>query len=169
MKSIRNTLIIHGSWLGLGWPLAMVLSMLILIHPAWAEEKAAAEAPADSSMGLTGGQDGTVFKSLTIEGENRVKITFDRPELSIDLDPSQAPGLTWGSSMDVLNRTVWNLTTPLLATSSHLRSPYQIRPWLTAFETGPVARFNSDLQSVHRWKMLVVDSRGREVVQFEGK
>jgi hypothetical protein len=147
----------------------LALALLFCIRPALAEETPATEAPADSDMALSGGQEGTVFKSLTIEGENRVKITFDRPELSIDLDPSQAPGLTWGSSMDVLNRTVPDLTSPLLATSSHLRSPYQIRPWLAAYETGPVARFNSDLESVHSWKLLVVDSRGQEVVQFEGK
>jgi hypothetical protein len=120
-------------------------------------------------MALSGGQAGTVFKSLTIEGENRVQITFERPELVIDLDPSVAPGLTWGSSMDVLNRTVPDLTTPLLETSSHLRTPYRIRPWLAAYQTGPVASFISDLNSVHRWNLLVVDSRGREVVQFEGK
>ena len=106
MKSIKNIRIIPGTGCGLGWPLALALSLMIFIRPAWADETAATDASADSSMALSGGQEGTVFKSLTIEGENRVKITFDRPELSIDLDPSQAPGLTWGSSMDVLNRTV---------------------------------------------------------------
>ena len=153
--------------IGFGWTLAMALSLFA--GPTPAVETDSGEAPADSSMALSGGQDGTVFKSLTIEGENRVQITFERPELVIDLDPSVAPGLTWGSSMDVLNRTVPDLTTPLLKTSSHLRSPFQIRPWLAAYKTGPVASFTSDLKSVHRWNLLVVDSRGREVVQFEGK
>jgi hypothetical protein len=152
-----------------GWTLAPALVFLSCLGPALAEENGASPAEADTSMALSGDQEGTVFKSLTIEGENRVQITFDRPELDIDLDPSQAPGLTWGSSMDVLNRTVPDLNTPLLNTSAHFRSPYRIRPWITAFETGPVATFNSDLESVHRWTLLVVDSRGREVVQFEGK
>jgi len=141
-----------------------ILALLMFTSSAMA-----VEAPSDSSMSLSGGQEGTVFKSLTIEGENRVQITFERPELVIDLDPSVAPGLTWGSSIDVLNRTVPDLTTPLLGTSSHLRSPYMVRPWLAAYQTGPVAVFTSDLESVHRWNLLVVDSRGREVVQFEGK
>ncbi len=143
---------------------AVALALVIVTSPALA-----VEAPADSNLSLSGGQEGTVFKSLTIEGENRVQIKFERPELVVDLDPSVAPGLTWGSSMDVLNRTVPNLTMPLLATSSHLRSPYRIRPWLAAYQTGPVASFTTDLKSVQSWTLLVVDSRGQEVVQFAGK
>ena len=153
----------------LGWTLAPALIFVCCLGPALADETGASTAEADTSMALSSDQEGTVFRSLTIEGENRVQITFDRPELDIDLDPSQAPGLTWGSSMDVLNRTVPDLNTPLLKTSAQFRSPYRIRPWVTAFETGPVATFNSDLESVHRWTLLVVDSRGREVIQFEGK
>ena len=153
----------------IGFGSTLTVALALFAGPVPAVETNSGEAPADSNMALTGGQAGTVFKSLTIEGENRVQITFERPELIIDLDPSLAPGLTWGSSMDVLNRTVPDLTTPLLETSSHLRSPYRIRPWLAAYQTGPVARFTSDLKSVHRWNLLVVDSRGREVVQFEGK
>jgi hypothetical protein len=149
--------------------MTLVLALTFTAGTVGAGVASTAEAPADTSMGLAGGQEGTVFKSLTIEGENRVRISFERPELVIDLDPSQAPGLTWGSSMDVLNRTVPDLTTPLLKTSTALRSPYLIRPWLTAYRTGPVATFTSDLKSVHRWTLLVVDSRGREVVQFQGK
>ena len=164
-----NTRAIYRPATGFGSTLAMTLALVMFTSPAPAVETNSGKAPADSSMSLTGGQAGTVFKSLTIEGENRVQITFERPELIIDLDPSVAPGLTWGSSMDVLNRTVPDLTTPLLETSSHLRSPYQIRPWLTDYQPGPVASFTSDLENVHRWSLLVVDSRGREVVQFEGK
>jgi hypothetical protein len=158
---------IYRPAIGFGSTLAMALALFA--GPILAAETDSGEASADSSMALSGSQDGTVFKSLTIEGENRVQITFERPELVIDLDPSVAPGLTWGSSMDVLNRTVPDLTTPLLETSSHLRSPYRIRPWLAVYKTGSVASFTSDLKSVHSWNLLVVDSRGREVVQFEGK
>jgi hypothetical protein len=148
---------------------ALALAMMLAAGSVQASATAPAAAAADTSMGLAGGQEGTVFKSLTIEGENKVRISFERPELVVDLDPSLAPGLTWGSSMDVLNRTVPDLTGPLLATSASMRSPYHVRPWLEAYRTGPVARFNADLQSVHRWTLLVVDSQGREVVQFEGR
>jgi hypothetical protein len=152
-----------------GWLLVPAVALICFQNPAVADESATSKADADTSMALSGDQEGTVFKSLTIEGENKVQITFDRPELAIDLDPSLAPGLTWGSSMDVLNRTIPDLNSPLLKTSGSFRSPYVIQPYVTAFETGPVATFHSDLESVHRWTLLVVDSRGREVVQFEGK
>jgi hypothetical protein len=169
MDSIVKNSTSHRNDRGIGWPLTIFLLLVFLASASLAEETTVPEAPADSTMALTGGQEGTVFKSLTIEGENRVQISFDRPELAVEIDPSQAPGLTWGSSLDVLNRTVPDLTTPLLAASSHLRSPYQVRPWLAAYETGPVARFTSDLEGVHRWTLLVVDSRGREIIQFTGK
>lgn len=147
----------------------LIMALALLVGPVLAADTAPESTPADPDLTLSGSEDGTVFKSLTIEGENRVQITFERPELVVDLDPSLAPGLTWGTSMDVLNRTVPNLTDPLLATSSHLRSPYMVRPWLTAYHTGPVASFSTDLNGVQRWSLLVVDSRGQEVVQFEGK
>jgi hypothetical protein len=127
------------------------------------------EAAADSSLSLEGNRDGTVFRSLTIEGENRVQIEFARPELAVDLDPATAPGLTWGTPMDVLNRTVPDLTGPLLDTSSNLRAPYGVSPWLSAYRTGPVARFHFDMKDVDRWNLQVVDSRGTEVARFQGK
>lgn len=144
-------------------------ALLFAVATGRAEEPDTAQAAADSSMSLSGGQEGTVFKSLTIEGENRVKITFGRPDLSLDIDPSLAPGLTWGNSLDVLNRTIPDLDTPLLESSSSFRSPHQVRPWLAAYETGPVATFEFDLERVHHWTLLVVDSRGEEVAQFQGK
>lgn len=147
--------------------LALVLLLLGAALPSLASETAGA-AP-DSTMSLEGKSDGTVFRSLTVEGENRVKIRFERPNLAVDLDPSTAPGLTWGSPMDVLNRTVPDLTGPLLATSKTMPSPYGPRPWMTAYRTGPVAEFTFDMKDVHRWAMLVVDSRGTEVARFEGK
>lgn len=144
---------------------AVVLALLVSLAAA----PAAAEAPADSSMALAGDQESTVFKSLTVEGENRVRITFERPELAIELDPAEAPGLTWGGPLDALNRTVPDLEAELLASSSRARSPHEPRPWLAAYETGPVAGFNFDMKNVHRWNLLIVDSRGTEVAGFEGK
>jgi hypothetical protein len=130
---------------------------------------AAAQAPADSTLTLEGGRDGTVFRSLTVEGENRIRIEFARPELAVELDPASAPGLSWGSSRDVLDRTVPDLVGPFLAASADVPSPYTPRPWLAAFAEGPVATFYTDLKGVENWKLLVVDSRGAEVVEFAGK
>ena len=130
---------------------------------------AAAQAPADSTLTLQGDREGTVFRSLTVEGENRIQIEFDRPELTVDLDPASAPGLAWGGSRDILDRTVPDLVNPFLVTSAHAPSPYSPRPWLAAYADGPVATFTTDLTGVQDWKLLVVDSRGTEVVDFSGK
>src|SRR5262249_26877882 len=66
-----------------------------------AAQKEAPGSP-DSAYTLKGGSEGTVFKSLTVEGEDRIRFDIERPELQIDLDPSKAPGLDWGSARDVL-------------------------------------------------------------------
>mgnify|MGYP001815664815 CR=1 FL=1 len=145
---------------------ALAAAVLAFAGPAFA---AADEAAADSTMVLEGEQEGTVFRSLTIEGENRIRIDFERPELLVELDPASAPGLTWGSSRDVLDRTVPDLVTPYLASSAAIPSPYTPRPWLTVYASGPVANFATDLQGVETWTLQVVDSRGAEVVQFAGK
>src|SRR6266576_5627949 len=99
---------------------------------------ATAGARADSSMTLRAGQTGTDFKSMTIEGEDRVHVDFGRPELNLDLDPEDVPGLTRGTALDVLDRTVPDLSTPMITLSSQERSPYLGRPWLRQFATGSV-------------------------------
>ncbi len=129
---------------------------------------AASEAPADTSMTLHAGQSGTEFRSMTIEGEDRVHVDFGRPELNLDLDPEDVPGLTRGTALDVLDRTVPDLASPLVALSSQDRSPYTARPWLRQFATGSVARFRPAVRGVVRWKLLVADSRGQTVASFEG-
>ncbi len=67
---------------------------------------AAKGAEADSGMTLRGGQEGTVFRTLTIEGEDRVHVDFERPALDLDLDPTKVAGLDIGTARDVLDRTL---------------------------------------------------------------
>jgi len=134
---------------------------------ATAQKTPTATAPVDS-MTLRAGQSGTEFRSMTIEGEDRVHVDFGRPELNLDLDPEDVPGLTRGTALDVLDRTVPDLASPLVALSSQDRSPYLARPWLREFATGSVARFRPDVKGVVRWKLLVADSRGETVASFEG-
>jgi hypothetical protein len=117
---------------------------------------------------LKGGQEGTVFKSLTVEGEDRVHVEFERPELVLDLDPEKAPGLTWGSASDVLDRTRPDLAAPLLELSARTPSPYLARPWLSDFGTGAVARFSPNVDGVERWRLVVANSRGETVTTFTG-
>lgn len=137
--------------------------------PVAETSKPTAAAPSDSGTVLKGGQEGTAFKSLTVEGEDKIQIEFERPPLALDLDPTKAPGLDWGTAKDVLDRTVPDLTTPLLAVSAQEHSPYLGRPWLDRFQTGPVATFHPNLKEVERWTLLVADSRGKTVASFTGK
>jgi hypothetical protein len=133
-----------------------------------APKKAGAAASEDTSMTMHAGQSGTEFRSMTIEGEDRVHVDFGRPELNLDLDPEDVPGLTRGTALDVLDRTVPDLSSPLVALSAREHSPYIARPWLRQFATGSVARFRPAVKGVVRWKLLVADSRGQTVASFEG-
>ncbi len=128
-----------------------------------------AQAVEDSTMKLRGGEEGTVFKSLRIEGEDRIRIKFERPELILTLDPGTAPGLEWKSIHAVLDRDRLDFLTPFLARSAGVRRQYFARPWLDHLSTNGVARFRPALKGVDRWRLLVADSKGETVASFEGK
>ena len=128
-----------------------------------------ADAPADSGYTIKGGSERTDLKSLTVEGEDRVHVSIDRPILALNLNPETVTGLEFGSARDVLDRVPPDLTTAFLANSSDSRSPYPGRPWLRQFATGSVARFQPAVRGTERWKLTVADSRGQTVALFEGK
>ena len=123
----------------------------------------------DSTMTLRGGDEGTVFRTLTVEGEDRIHFDVERPTLRLELDPEKAPGLDWGSARDVLDRTSPDLIAPYLAESTRERSPYVAHPWLSHFASGAVARFRPEVKGVERWKLSVVSARGETVALFEGQ
>ncbi len=123
----------------------------------------------DSSMTLKGGTEGTEFRSMTVQGEDRVHLDFDRPPVAVDLDPEKVAGLDLGSARDVLNRTVPDLVTPLATLSSKERSPYTARPWLRQFASGSVAQFRPEVKGSERWKLLIADSHGQTVASFDGR
>ncbi len=123
----------------------------------------------DSSMTLKGGAEGTEFRSMTVQGEDRIHLDFDRPPVTVDLDPEKVAGLDLGSARDVLNRTVPDLVTPLSALSSKERSPYLARPWLRQFASGSVAQFRPEVKGSERWKLLIANSRGQTVASFDGR
>src|SRR5262245_17164438 len=154
---------------GLGLAVLAALALSSSSGQAAETAKGAPAASQDSSMTLRAGQTGTQFKSMTIEGEDRVHVDFGRPELNMDLDPQDVPGLTRGTALDVLDRTVPDLSTPLVALSSHDRSPYVARPWLRQFATGSVAKLRPGVQGAVRWRLLVADSRGETVASYDGK
>ena len=130
---------------------------------------AGAEAKADSSFTLKGGTEGTDFRSLTVEGEDRIHIEFERPPLSVSLEPATVPGLELGTARDVLDRTTPDLASPFTRLSAAEPSPYLGRPWLRQYATGAVARFRPAVKDVERWKLLVADSRGQTVATYQGR
>jgi hypothetical protein len=132
---------------------------------------AAASIPGDSTVTRTikGGEPGAVLESVTVEGEDRVHIEFERPSLDVHIDPETAPGLEWDSAWSALDRGHLDLVRPLIARSAFDRTTRIARPWLNAFREGPVARFHPQLEEVERWTLSIADSRGRDVIAFSGK
>lgn len=125
--------------------------------------------PADTSMTLKGGQEGTVFRDLVVESEDRIQIEFERPELRIDVDPQSAPGLEWGNIQDVLDRNPPDFVSSYLEASSKQRSPYRARPWINMLATGEIAQFRPQVEGVDRWELIIANSRGETVASFDGK
>ena len=146
-------------------------------HPAPAGRKADVKAPANSAAGadssrdmvLKGGDEGTVFRTLTVQGEDRIHIEVERPELRLDVDPAKAPGLDRGTVSDVLDRTTPDFESPLLASTARDPSPWVAHPWLAHFPSGAVARFRPTVTHVERWKLLVVNARAESVAVFQGE
>lgn len=122
----------------------------------------------DSTMRIEAGSQGKQFNSITVEGEDRVRVQFDRPELKLDVDPASAPGLDWESVWTALGAESFDFVDPLLDRSVHERSPYAPRPWLDSFKEGPVAKFRPEVSGVEKWAMEVADSRGKTVAKFQG-
>jgi hypothetical protein len=121
------------------------------------------------AMILKGGEEGTVFRTLTVEGEDRIHIEVERPVLRLDVDPASAPGLDRGTVRDVLERTTPDLEAPLTASSAREATPWVAHPWLAHFPEGAVARFRPAVTHVERWRLLVVNARAESVAVFHGE
>jgi hypothetical protein len=135
--------------------------------PSETNKKPAAGSP--DSTTLKGGEGGTKFPDMTVTGEDRIRIDFERPELILDLDPKSAPGLERERTLDIVDRGAPDLKDPLLAQSAGQPSAFTGRPWLSRFSVGPVARFRPSLTKVERWTLQVADSRGTTVARFQGQ
>ncbi len=135
---------------------------------ARAGEAPKSTADADSTMKLLGGEEGTIFKSLRVEGEDRVRIEFERPPLDLALDPKTAPGLDWESFVTVLDRNGLGLLRPFLDQTAVTRTSRFAWPWFDRFAMGAIARFRPAVEGVERWRLTVANSRGETVATFEG-
>ncbi len=149
--------------------LAVAAAAAALTFAGVAEAAPPPPAEPDAPMTLSGGEDDTELPSLTVKGENRIQIEFDRPELSLDLDPASAPGLEWGNPLAVLQRESIDLRSPYLEVSTLRPIDHLADPWAASFRTGTVARFRPELEGVAEWKLAIADSRSRTVAEFSGK
>ena len=129
----------------------------------------AASPDSTRAMILKGGEEGTVFRTLTVEGEDRIHIEVERPVLRLDVDPAKAPGLDRGTVRDVLDRTAPDLEAPFIASTAREASPWVGHPWLAHFPEGAVARFRPAVSHVERWRLLVVNARAESVAVFRGE
>ncbi|MBN1163648.1 MAG: hypothetical protein JXB45_03640 [Candidatus Krumholzibacteriota bacterium] len=116
----------------------------------------------DPGLVLKGGEDGTVFRSLTVEGEDRIKIVFGRPALDLDLAPREIAGLGWVSTWEEVD-----MFAAVVKGSAFERPAALAQPWLSIFAREGVARFHPQVSKVHHWKLTVADSRGTVVRVFE--
>jgi hypothetical protein len=150
---------------------SVLMAALLLSSPVFAQESTENQPGADQQdpMTLKGNDDGTVLRSLTIEGEDRIQIEFDRPLLNLEIDGQGIEGLRWGHTMDVVQRQEVDLLSPMVATSTRGRVDAMGRPWLRQFRSGSVARFHPTLDDVARWGLTIADSRGDTVQVFTGK
>jgi hypothetical protein len=165
------------------WDVAAALAFALQGAPALAADapasvpKAAAPPPAgaeaapavEEPMVLEGGEEGTVFKSLQVTGEDLIRIEFERPELRVSLDPRKAPGLEWGDAEDTLKHSGVDYTAPLLSLSATETSPFAARPWFDRYRSGPVARFQPKMEDVKRWSLTIADSRSDTLAVFSGQ
>jgi hypothetical protein len=142
---------------------ATLLTTLLLAAPA------TASSPPDSTYTMPGGEGGRVFESLTIEGEDKVEIRFERPDLQVDLDARAVPGLERDDSRKILERGGLDLEVPLLAASARGHSDRRGRPWCMTLRQGSVARFQPGVKGVERWELTVADASGDTVRTFAGK
>ncbi|KPL19160.1 MAG: hypothetical protein AMJ92_04635 [candidate division Zixibacteria bacterium SM23_81] len=145
---------------------AALTGIVLLFSSTWAADDMVSP---DSGMILRGGEQGTVFKSLTVEGEDQIRIEFSRPSLDLELDPKLAPGLEWESTHELLDHYGLDLVSPLLKKSAYERCPYLPRPWLNQFASGDIVHFRPAVEGVDRWELTVANSQGHSVAIFKGK
>jgi hypothetical protein len=115
---------------------------------------------------LEGRSEGSDLGSLTVQGEDRIRIEYERPRLDLDRDlrPRQAPGLDWENTWESVD-----LFSRLMESTAFSDCPYLGRPWLTQFSPEEVARFAPRVSTEGPWQLTVVDSRGVAVRSFSGQ
>ena len=118
----------------------------------------------EETISLSRDSQGTVLRSFTVEGEDRVSIKFDRPRISLDLDPRTAPGLGWENTWDKVE------VFPAVTAQSAMNPPrFTGQPWLQEFAQDDVVVFNPEAPDLTSWKLTIVDSRGKPAAVRQGE
>ncbi len=113
----------------------------------------------ETPMALSRDGKGTVLRSFTIEGEDRVSIKFDRPDITLDISPRSAPGLGWEYAWDRVE-----VFPAVTARTAMDRTLFTGRPWLQEFAQDDVVVFQPEAPEMASWKLTIVDSRGKPAV-----
>lgn len=119
---------------------------------------------ATDPMPLSRNGEETQLRSFTVEGEDRISISFERPDIELDLDARGAPGLGWENSWDKVD-----VFPSVCAQSALSESKFTGRPWLREFAQDQVVVFNPQAPEMHTWKLTVMDSRGKPAIVFAGE
>ena len=136
----------------------------LALHTASSSGQVPLQEATDEPISLSRDGEGTVLRSFTIEGEDRVSIKFDRPRISLDLDPRSAPGLGWDNAWDKVD------VLPAVTAQTAMRpSPYTGKPWLKEYAQDEVVVFNPQAPDMASWKLTIVDSRGKPAMVRQGQ
>ena len=125
---------------GIAVAIAIFLGVPALAWPEPTETSTAGETP--ETMVLEGDEEVAELPSLTITGEDQIRIEYERPELRMEFDARSAPGLEWGELDDVVGETEIDLVAPLMAPTADQASVYLAKPWINQLKDGPVAVFS---------------------------
>lgn len=156
-------------------PLAMAIIMSAMAAGAVASpgDRATASPPMESRPVVTPlslpSAGGGSLGSLTVEDTSRARIRFERPALSLDLDPLTAPGLACESALAIVDRQRPDLALPLLQASAGERAVRTPCPWLTAFTVGTLVRLRQDVAGATQWQLEIVDAHGAVVCTRAGE
>ena len=122
----------------------------------------------DSTMAIPAGVDGVDLGAFTVEGEDRIRIEFERPVLDLALDPRSVGGLDRSRPDDIVERKPLDTTTAYLRTGTRSLDPLTTRPWARTLVYEDIVRLKPKLEDVARWRLTISDAAGREVSRYGG-
>ncbi len=123
----------------------------------------------DSEHVLPAGQDGTDLGSFTVEGEDRIRIEFERPSLDLTIDPRSVGGLDWSDPNEILERKRFDTTTPFLRAETRWLPTTPARPWARSLVYGDIVTLRPKVDDVATWRLTISDPTGAEVWRVGGE